>query len=379
MKTKSKGAFRQQKDGTWQIDTKIKVNDVFRHFQKSGYPTLSAAKADYERAKQEFINSKTLNISKVTLFDDLIREYSKMRRIKVNETTLTCDNSIYNKYLLPYFSKKLIKDVIKRDVIVSWYNELIEATKYSNNKKSKVITLMKDLLKFAYQHKYIDAVTYQDCDVELYQVKVDKKPNTERVVWTKEEENAFFTTVKQSSDNDYVMFKVFFSVAARLGEFLALMPKCFDFKNRKIHIDQQIVKIDGKGLVVTDKLKTHESHRVVSISQNTANLLQEYISTLGFDENDFLFHGNTKRIPCSRTTFRRKLYKYCAEANVRQMNPHAVRHLMAVKLSKVADNAEMIEAAASMLGHTPEVFMNTYAKHTNQEKQETLLERMAEA
>ena len=52
---KRKGAFVQYADATWGIDTKVKIGDEFRHFGKKGYTTLSAAKADYERAKEEFI------------------------------------------------------------------------------------------------------------------------------------------------------------------------------------------------------------------------------------------------------------------------------------------------------------------------------------
>lgn len=63
-------------------------------------------------------------------------------------------------------------------------------------------------------------------------------------------------------------------------------------------------------------------------------------------------------------------------AGVRKINPHASRHLQAVKLARVADSAEMIEAAARRLGHSPEMFLNTYARHVDDEKENELLRRL---
>ena len=152
---KNKGAFVQYDDSTWGIDTRIKVNDEYRHFKKKGYPTLSAAKADFERAKAEFISSKSMNKYEVLIFDDLLVEYEKMRKVTCNPSTLGCDQSVFNVYILPYFSKKLLKDCFNTEAITEWYHNIVDDNHYTNNKKAKVITRMKDLLKFAYMHKYV--------------------------------------------------------------------------------------------------------------------------------------------------------------------------------------------------------------------------------
>lgn len=379
MKTKTKGAFVQCSDGTWMIDTKVKVDDTFKHFKRTGYPTLSAAKADFETEKAKFIQSKKISKTEIILFEDLLEEYKKMRKIIVNVSTYSnCDESIYNVYFLPYFSGKLLKDCINKTFINNWYHSLVDTPKYSNNKKSKVITRMKDLLKFSYMHKYIDADTYQDCDVCLYQVKYSKTPMNERVIWSENEEKAFWDTVKVN-ERDYLMFRVFFSCSPRIGEFLGLQPNCFDYAKRKIIIKQQVQNIVGEGIVLTDKLKSHESYRSILLTQEMADMLQDYITTLGIKSNEYIFFGDTKSLPMARTTFRRKLYMYCSNAGVRKINPHATRHLQAVKLCRVAKNGEEIEAAAHRLGHTPEMFMNTYAKHTNDDTENKLIERMCDA
>lgn len=374
MKAKSRGAFIKCNDGTWMIDTQVKVDNEWKHFKKKGFATLSAAQSAFETEKEIFIKRHSVH-HKVMLFDDLIDKYKEMRRVVVDESTLVCDQSVYNVYLLPYFHNKLLKDCLNRETINEWYHNLVDTTKYSANKKSKVITRMKDILKFAYMHEYIDAPTYQSCDVCLYQVKYQKRPEIERVVWDKEEEKAFFDTV-EGSRIDFIMFKLFLTCSPRLGEFLGLTGDCFDYKKKKITIKQQVKNVIGKGAVLTDKLKTHESYRTIILDQTLADLLNDYIKDFGIGSDDFIFHSSSKKQPVSRNTFRRKLYHYCELAGVRKINPHASRHLQAVKLARVADSAEMIEAAARRLGHSPEMFLNTYARHVDDEKENELLRRL---
>ena len=73
-----------------------------------------------------------------------------------------------------------------------------------------------------------------------------------------------------------------------------------------------------------------------------------------------------------RTTFSHNLRKDCLKANVRVINPHAVRHMIAVKLASVSTTTAEIEQASKRLGHTPSVFMNIYANHSTNDIEEKL-------
>lgn len=371
MKTKTRGTFKQLSDGTWSIDTKVKINGEFRHFAKRGYRTLSDAKADYERALNNF-KQKNSHTYEILFFDDLINEYKKMRAITVNDTTLVCDNSVYNVYLYPYFKGKLIKDVFTPSVIRDWYEMLVKNKNYSDNKKSKVITRVKDILKFAYNHKHIDASTYQDCDVIMYPIKTSVKPK-EKTIWTQDEEDRFLSVVKETSLKDYIMFLTFFSLGARIGEFLAIQGKGFD--GNMITINQQVVYTE-KGFHLTSKLKTYESYRQVLLDKETSNLLKQYIQDFKIKDEDFIFHSFKKDEPLSKTSFRRKLYYYCERANVPMITPHSARHRKAVQLSSVSLSMSDLEIAAKMLGHSPSMFVNTYANHNTEKEQNRLLKRL---
>lgn len=372
MKTKTRGLFKQLSDGSWSIDTKVKVNGEYKHFAKRGYRTLSDAKADYDRALNQFIQ-KNSHVYEVLFFDDVINEYKKMRAVTVNDTTLITDNSIYNVYLYPYFKGKLIKDVFNPTTMKDWYERLAKNRNYSENKKGKVITRTKDILKFAYNHKYIDAETFQDCDVIMYPIKSSKKPK-EKTIWTQEEEEKFLSVVKDTSLKDYIMFKTFFSLGARIGEFLAIQGKGFD--GNMITINQQIVYTED-GFNLTSKLKTYESYRQVLLDTTTSQLLKQYVKDFNIKDNDFLFYSFKKNEPVSKTTFRRKLNYYCSEANVPIITPHCARHRKAVQLSSVSLSMSDLEIAAKMLGHSPSMFVDTYANHNTEKEQNRLLSRLS--
>ncbi len=63
-------------------------------------------------------------------------------------------------------------------------------------------------------------------------------------------------------------------------------------------------------------------------------------------------------------------------AGVRKVNPHASRHLQATKLASVCATGAELEAAARRLGHSPEMFMNTYAKHSSDKTEAELVKRI---
>lgn len=377
MKTKTKGCFKQETNGTWTIDTKVSINGSYKHFKKRGYRLLSDAKKDFERAKEQFIKENSSKYE-IMFFEDLLNEYKKMRKTQVTETTMLSDESLYRVYFNDYFGGKLLKDCFNKENVSNWYNWLIDNALFSTVQKSKSITRIKDILKFAYMHEFIDAKTYQSCDISVYQIKCKKEVQSERVVWTELEEHKFLEATKEDA-KDHLMFTIFLVLACRLGEFLALQPQCFDYKKRKIYIKQQVLSIKGKRQFLTDQLKSRESYRTIVLSQQTADLLNDYIQSMQIKNDEFLFFTFNKKEPMSRNTFRRKLYYYCDIADVRKANPHAMRHQLAVKLARVCESGEDLEIAAHRLGHTVSVFMNTYANHKNEEKQDELMERLYKA
>lgn len=373
---KRNSGFTKESNGLWSINTTVKVDGEFRHFKKRGYASLSEAKADFERAKAEFIRNNS-NRAEVMLYEDLVKDYNRARLLSVSEGTQYMTMSMLKKYFEPYFKGMLLKDFLNKDIIKEWHGHLVDDPRLNVNRVNKIIGTAKDLLKHAYINEYIDPKTYQSCDVRLIRVKSRCREKKERVAWTMEELTKFFSVIPTKSV-DYVMFKLFFALSPRISEFLALMPRCYDSKRKRISIEQQVTCSynDTGKQIVTNRLKTSTSYRTIALNKELCELLENYITDFNIKEDEFLFWGATRHTPYAKTTFRRRLYKYCDLAGVRRINPHGARHTMAVMLSAVAITGEDIEAAARRLGHTPEMFLNTYANHSSEEREESLFEKV---
>ena len=372
-KIKKISGIKQDNNKTWSIDTKIStLNGAKKHINKKGFPTYKDAVEYLNNAKTEIENS----IIKKETFDNLINEYRKMRRLRFNFSTCECDESVYNVYLFPYFSGMKIKDVFKQSTIKEWYENIVSSPKYSGNKKAKVVARLKDIIEFAWTHEYIDSTAHQQCNVVLYPISYSKKVKEERVVWNELEERSFLNAIKEENKKDFLYFSLLLNTGLRMGEFLGLQVKCFDYKNNKLTICQQVVNQRGNGWLLTDILKTHESYRNVILPKYLSDMLHEHIVNFNLKDSHFIVFNTSKNEPMSRTTLRRKLYYYCEVSGVRKCNPHALRHNQAVKLASICDTTEKLEVAARRLGHSPSMFMNTYANHTNDEAQEALLSNL---
>lgn len=373
MKKNSRGIFKQETNGKWMIDTTLTINGEYKHFRRRGYDTLASARADYEMQKALFIKEHNKSCATM-LFDDLMEEYEEMRSHKVNQTTLVCDRSNFNKHILPYFSNKLIKDVFTKDSINYWYGE-IRNNDLSENKQVKVIGTMKDLLLFTYNNRYIDAETYQLCDTQLIKVKVSKTSRKERDIWNDEEEKLFLKATEENA-KDNLMFRVLLYSGMRISEFLALQVKCYDRQKKRLLVVQQVVNLTGKGAVTTNVLKSKESNRAIPLNDKLSKDIENYIDTLGLSTNDYLWFGKAFNQAMGKSTFRRKLEYYTNKAGVKKIVPHGIRHEVAVKLARVCENTEDIEVSASILGHTASIFLDIYANHKDDNKKANMLNKV---
>mgnify|MGYP002624437261 CR=1 FL=1 len=301
MGQKNKGTFYKEQNGTWTIDTKVKVDGVYKHFKRRGYATLTDAKNDFEQAKQMFIDSRYLNRT-IESFDDLTREYLEKKELQVVKGTFSGFKSIIKVFIQPFFSSKPIKNAIRQDMVSHWYNYIVADKNHTVIRKNSAISLMKDIIHFAYSKEYIDARTFQTTDIILISLK-EVKQKREKVVWTKEEREHFFQTVDNAKD--YIMFYTLFELGLRIGELLALQPKCIDFKTNKVFIFQQC-EAHNK-MQITERLKTKTSYRSIIMTSKLAKMIKDYICDFNLSENDFLFYSTNKMRPMVRASFENKL------------------------------------------------------------------------
>lgn len=356
-----KGIYKDKKRNTWFIATKVKIGEDFKTFTKRGYLTARDADNDYDRAVNEFVKENEPHC-KVIFFDDLIEQYREFRARTVRLQTERSDISIYSKYFKD-FNKKLIKDVYTVECVNGWFNKLTKREDIIGQRKNKVITRFKDVLKFAYMKEYIDAPTYQKIDISVYKVKASKKPCREKVAWTMEELNRFFSVI-DPNDKYYVLFKVMWHLGCRIGELQGLQWQDFDPITKKIHIQRQVIEGTGQNTwTVSEDLKTECSERYDKLTDDIVELLKEYKESCGNPKpNDFLFFGDR---PISRNSIRRRMYEYIEKAGVRKTTPHGARHSNATWLMEQCNTIADVKVAAGRLGHSVSMMTETYGHILN--------------
>ena len=352
-----KGIYKDDKRGTWYIHTTATVNGETRHVTIRGYSSKREADADYDRAIQEWVQAHTEHC-KVVFFKDLIGEVDKDRATTVKLQTLRGDTFIYGKYLAPAFADKLIGDVFNRETISNWYNDFIADSTISINRKNKVITRFKDILAFAYKHLYVDAPTYQICDVVLKHLRVNIVQRKEKDVWTREEYEQFIDAIP-TDKIWYPLFVVFGELGCRIGELQGLMWKNFDVEKKTIFICQQVIEGTGSGHWQIETPKTSSSIRYNRLTDETVDLLTELRDIMKGKDNDFIFGGHN---PISRHAIRDAMYKYSALAGVHKITPHGMRHSNASWLVETVETMEDVKVISNRLGHSStQMTLDTYS------------------
>ena len=349
-----KGIYKAP-NGTWYI--KVKRNGVY--ITKRGFYSKHDADMNYDDIiSQALYERKTKTDLSI---DNIWQDYVEQRKLTCSAGTLVCDRSNYN-----YF-KNL---ELTKQSIFKFYKDIVNDSNLSGQKKNKIISTLKGVLKCAYYNKKISAELYQDLDVALILPKYERplQPSKDRDAWTQDEIDKFFAVIPTDTQ-EYVLFRVFFELGCRIGELLGLQVQDYDRNSRKIAISRQRIHINGVGYTNTSKLKTSASYRLILISEDLSNLLDDYITETYKKPSDQLFTMH-------RNTLRRRLYDYESKAKIGHHIPHSIRHTSAVNYSRVISNFQQLEVVSKRLGHSPEIFMKTYANHINEQEEELLLNRV---
>lgn len=363
-----KGIYKDRKRNTWYIQTRIKINSSYKSCTIRGYPSKSAANADYERAIAEWIK-RHVDHCELLFFKELIDEVRKDRATTVKIQTLRADDSIYSKYLLKTFGNDLIENVFKKDRIMCWYEKFISNNQISVQRKNKVITRFKDILAYAYKHLLCDAPTYQICDVVLKRLRVNIVQKVEKKIWSREEYEKFLNIIP-TDQIWYPLFVLFGELGCRIGELQGLTWKNFDIKEGTIFICQQVVEGTGQGHYIIETPKTASSIRHNRLTKNTFELLLELKQITNAPEEFFIFGG--KR-PISRNAIRKALYKYSNIAKLRKITPHSLRHSNASWLVSTVKTIEDVKIISNRLGHaSTQMTLDTYS-HVLQSRENDMI------
>ena len=160
----------------------------------------------------------------------------------------------------------------------------------------------------------------------------------------------------------YEMYYIELATGLRRGELLGLKWTDIDWKNGIIKVRRQIARVDGQ--IVEAPLKTKNSYRAVTISQQAIEVLREQKRKT----NDQYVFPSPNVGPISPDSVNNMLKRVLERAGIPKVRFHDLRHTFA---TIALQNGVDIKTVSGMLGHFSAGFtLDTYAHVTTSAQKE---------
>ena len=201
------------------------------------------------------------------------------------------------------------------------------------------------------EQKFGDFDGYYYIDGSGYYVEVYKEMKTIPA----EQLEAFLQEAKKTGV--YEMYYIKLATGLRRGELLGLKWQDIDWKNGIIKVRRQVARVDGE--IVEAPLKTKNSYRAVTISQQAIEVLK----TQKAKTNDTYVFPSPNGGPISPDSVNNMLKRVLTRAGISKVRFHDLRHTFAtIALQKTV---------SGMLGHFSAGFtLDTYAHVTTSAQKE---------
>ena len=160
----------------------------------------------------------------------------------------------------------------------------------------------------------------------------------------------------------YEMYYIELATGLRRGELLGLKWTDIDWQNGIIKVRRQVARVDGQ--IVEAPLKTKNSYRAVTISQQAIEVLKQQKEKT----NDEYVFPSPNGGPISPDSVNNMLKRVLARAGIPKVRFHDLRHTFA---TIALQNGVDIKTVSGMLGHFSAGFtLDTYAHVTTAAQKE---------
>jgi integrase len=188
----------------------------------------------------------------------------------------------------------------------------------------------------------------------------------EVTTWTSAEIDRFLAA---SADHRWaIAFRVNVLYGLRRSELLALKWDDLDTKNNTLRIDESLVATNEGA--AWSNAKNERSRRTIPIDQDTmdgfANRREEQAferlaAGSDWEATDLIITTRSGGFVLPRS-YDRALALIIDKAGIPKLTSHGLRHTAATHMVASANDLGQLRAIADLLGHSPEMLMNTYAE-----------------
>ena len=350
----------------WRIETKIKIDGVFRKLNKGYYARIQDAKDDYQaqvEALRKRVSKPVLSHGNAT-WEDFKDDYLSMRRRKLTGSSLLLDKTRFNSIFDPLFKGMKAKDCFKREAAFR-VQQSVDAWKANRKSKNKVLSYYLHMLEYAFDHEYLEQDSdYRKCKSEITMISSQEEEQTvkERQVLTTEQCQALLDAIEDARDK--MLTTLLLETGLRIGEALVLRVCDFDVGKRELNVSRTLSINEFGEFKEYNRTKTALGQRTIPLSERFAALAVAYFKAMRISRTDLLFPQYEDRAtPMDASAYRNRLTAYCSQAGIPKVTPHCLRHTFATLLSKRCVTDSDRQARAYIMGHSVTVDEEVYTAH----------------
>lgn len=335
-----------------------------RGFQKLNDAKIVARKLEMDDSKVR-LNTKS-HCTFRQIFTEFEHEYSK----HLKASTVYRKSVDFNKWILPKFGEKRLKDITKKDCQA--YIDFM-ATQLKSYKP--IVIQARNVFDYAVRNNYIESSPFTNT-VYPKNTFFEEEDSLQKF-WDKEQSLLFLEHLKNNESlKYYTMFRTLLLTGMRKGELLALQEKDIDDETQNITINKTLFyRADHTYQILKPKTKT--SIRELHLDDETYQALKDLIrqnKKLRLQYNvqpkeKFIFIKETSFDPFRNSYTNEVLTKLCKRYGLPRITVHGLRHSCASLLFAARVDVKVVQ---KLLGHAHiETTMNVYTHVTTEQVEKT--------
>ena len=326
-------------------DGKLNRKSVYGNTRKEVKEKITKALAEIQT--NTYIEKNYITLS--DLASEIIEDKKKSNEVNANTyKRLT--------YTLSYIKKENIGDMPIQKITAKDVKDFLNSkTSYSNSVLQKIFQLLGQTFRRAVDRNYISRNPM--LAEEVKRPKSDKK-DREVIPLSVEEEKKLINALScENKEYKNVILLMLFS-GLRIGEVLSIKCSNIDLKEHNLYINKTLTRDIYDKTILGETTKTHNSKRIITITNNIEKILINAMKNIYENEDDFLFFDEKGIItPSEVNSYLIRLNKRYNIA--KELHNHMLRHTYA---TRCIESGMSVKVLQKKLGHAKiETTLNTYA------------------
>lgn len=350
----------KRKDGRWEgryfngydSNGKIKYISVYAKSYGEVKEKLNCIKKVTQNACTKHINID---------FKSVCYEWLEAKQDIIKISSFANYKFIVKRYILPCFINKKIYEIGK----TSLSDLMIKNKGLSQKSLRSISTVFKEIVSFINERYnfHIDLMPYNFTNTNSKSFNVLSKYEREKL-------ESYLL-----KDTDLLKLGILLCLytGLRIGEICAIKWSDIDLENGIIQVNKTIQRIQNtdkesktKTKIIIDIPKTGNSIRDIPIQEHIKNILKCH--KIKYNEHTYLLTGNMNYIEPRALQY--KFKKYLEEAEINNINFHALRHTFA---TRAIESGIDIKSVSEILGHsTVSMTLEKYVHITMEHKQKEI-------